>query len=39
MKQIRIGGFICKAKDMPSEMERFIKKAEKRLSQSNKKSA
>lgn len=31
MKQIRIGGFICKAMDMPSKMEEFIKKAEKEL--------
>lgn len=33
MKQIRIGGFVCKAKDMPSKMKEFIKKAEKELKQ------
>ena len=39
MKQIRIGGFVCIAKDMPSKMQEFIKKAEKELEQHRKKSA
>lgn len=39
MKQIRIGGFVCKAKDMPSYMARFLRKAEKKLEQYKKKSA
>jgi len=39
MKQIRIGGFICKAKEMPSYMKRFLEKAEEKLEQYKKKSA
>ncbi|GFN37213.1 hypothetical protein TXYLGN1_30000 [Tepidimicrobium xylanilyticum] len=39
MRQIRIGGFICKAKDMPSCMREFIKKVEKELKHYKKKSA
>ncbi len=39
MKQIRIGGFVCKAKDMPSYMARFLEKAERELKQYKKKLA
>ena len=39
MKQIRIVGFICKAKDLPSRLREELEKAERKLKQYEKKSA
>lgn len=39
MKQIRIVGFICKAKDLPSRLREELEKAEKELRQYKQKSA